>query len=224
MMNKPVRFCKIVCAQAALVTVMVCFSSSVIAQTIGEVGKPQVTVIKPKKEPAEVKSAKIDDEKFELGAHFGLLSLADLNTVSVVGFSASYHINERWLASLAYGKSGAPRAQFEEVDGRDFVVNRDAGFQYLAAIGSYEVIEGRSFFGKNKKFNSHIYLDFGLENVDFMGESQVGAVLGVNYKLVFTDWLTGNLMFRDHIVDRTFLGESKLTQNIEMAFGFSALF
>lgn len=198
--------------------------TSLPAQTIGDTNKPQVTIIKPQKEQKEVKSSKIDTEKFELGVYTGILSLEDFDAVSVTGISAGYHINPKWMASVSVAKSAAPKASFEQTVGGNFIKDRDSGFQYMAIMASYELAEGRSFRGKMTKLSSHIYLDVGLENVSFLGEDNIGAVLGLNYKLVATDWLTGNLTFRNHIVERTFLDENKTTQNVEAAFGLNILF
>lgn len=204
-------------------------SSVVTGQTIGEISgqdpeKSAVTVIEPETDVEPVQVAKIDTERFELGGYVGSISIADFNTVLMTGVSASYHIGDRYMASIAYGKSGEPEASFESNVGGNFLPDRDQGFQYVATYGSYRLFDGRTFFGSSKKFNSHIYLDAGLDSVTFGGESNIGLVLGVQYKLVLSDWLTGNLIFRDHIVSREFLGEDKLTQNIEFGLGFNALF
>lgn len=214
-----------------IVVMVVCLGFSAIgnAQTIGEISgqepeKSTVTVIEPHSEVEPAQAAKIDTEKFELGAFAGIISIADFDTVAVTGFSASYHISEAFMASVAYGKSGEPEASFERNVGGSFLPEREKGFQYVSAYGSYRMFDGRTFFGSSKKFNSHIYFDAGLDSVTFGGESNIGLVLGTQYKVVVNDWLTGNIIFRDHIVSRNFLGEDKLTQNIEFAIGFNALF
>lgn len=196
------------------------------AQTIGEAGQEpkEVTIIEPVKKTQEIKSAAIDDEHFELGGYAGFISLEDFNTVTLLGLSASYHINDKWRINVEYGQSAAAEASFEEVIGGDFVEDRDSGFQYLSLLGSYEFLQGRSFLGRSHKFNTHLYADFGVESSSFAGETNTGAVIGATYKLVLTDWLSADLRMRDHIVTRDFLGESKLTQNIEASFGLNALF
>ncbi|WP_096084787.1 outer membrane beta-barrel domain-containing protein [Agaribacterium haliotis] len=201
-------------------------TTSVYAQTIGQAvdDDKEVTVVEPVKKVPEIKSAAIDDESFELGAYVGFISLEDFDTVSIVGASGNYHLNDRWLLALAYGKSSAPEASFEDVVGGDFVKDRDSGFQYLSLLGAYEFLEGRSFWGQGRKLSTHLYADFGLENVNFAGESDIGLVFGATYKLVLNDWLTADLRMRDHVVSRSFLGEEKTTQNLELVFGLSALF
>ncbi|MCW9016190.1 MAG: outer membrane beta-barrel domain-containing protein, partial [Kangiellaceae bacterium] len=74
------------------------------------------------------------------------------------------------------------------------------------------------------KFNSHIYLTGGLENVEFAGESNIGLVVGTTYKVVSTDWLTWNFELKNHIFERDFLADKKMTNNIEFSVGFNVLF
>lgn len=197
---------------------------SAFGQTIGDSSKEQINIIEPTKKPNDIKNAAIDDERFEAGGYAGLIALEDFNAVSITGIHISFHLTPSWVLTAAYGKSGAPEASFEEVLGGNFVEDRDSGFQYIAVLGGYELYEGRSFRGKNKKFSTHLYLDAGIENVEFIGETNTGFVMGASYKIVINDWLTSDLRMRDHIVKRSFLEQNKITQNLELSFGLSALF
>lgn len=194
------------------------------AQTIGEAGKEPVTVIKPKKEVEDIHIAAIDTERFEVGAYVGLMSIADFNTVSVSGISASYHIHSKWAIVGLYGRSGDARASFEGEVGGSFVPKDERSFRYIALLGAYEFNRGRSFIGRKFKMNTHLYADFGLEKVSFATESPTGIVFGARYKLVITDWLTADLGMHDHFVKREFLGESKNTHNLELTLGVQGLF
>ncbi|PCK10009.1 MAG: outer membrane beta-barrel domain-containing protein [Alteromonadaceae bacterium] len=224
-MDSMINFHKVLPISALAFFSALASSPNVTAQTIGDMNEDeQVNIIQPKKIPKEVKTARIDTEKYELGIHVGVISLSDFGTVSLIGISGSYHISSRWAAGVSYGQSGEPEASFEQALGRNFIPAREDGFKYLAVTGHYQIFHGRSFFAKGAKFNTHISLEFGLEDVDFLAQNEIGAVLGVNYKVVLTDWLTGNLMFKDHIVERSFLGEDKMTQNLEMSFGLNVMF
>ena len=195
------------------------------AQTIGNAGKKKVTVITPKKEITKVDSAQIDDEHFEIGVFVGSMSIEDFSTVVLVGASASYHINSRFMASLRYGQTSQARAYFERLnEDTNFVPEDEKDIRYIALEGSIKLLESRSFLGKRHKYNSRLYLDVGIESIDFIGESDIGLGLGFNYKVVLTDWLTSNLIFKDHIVKRELLGESRLTHNLEASLGFNVLF
>lgn len=202
------------------------FAMQVNAQTIGDVGKKKVTVIKPKKEIEKADSAQIDDERFEIGAFVGSMSIQEFNTVLLGGISGHFHINSRFMVGLRYGQTDSAKALAESFfeEGVNFIPDRDEGFRYLALEGSIKISESRSYLGSRRKFSSRLYFDLGIENIEFAGNDELGLSLGLNYKIVLTDWLTGNLVFKDHIFNNEFLGEEELTQNLEFSIGFNALF
>ena len=183
-----------------------------------------ITIIEPDKKVKKAQFAAIDTERFELGVYTGTLSVEDFGNSQVTGFSFNYHINSRFLAQIGYGQSDVGRAAFEDALGRDFLSESDKEFNYTSASVGYQLFYGRSFFGARNKFNSHIYITAGVENVEFAGDTNTGIVLGTTYKVVATDWLTWNIDLRNHIFDREFLAEKKTTQNIELAIGLNFLF
>ena len=220
MLNKNIRKSLIIASSLSV-------AAPVYSQTtIGEASEKdkQVTVITPKKQVPDIKTAQIDDEKFEFGVFIGLLSIEDFDTNTVNGFSVNYHINPRWLANFSYGQSGEANATFEEVLNENFVRDREDGFQFTSISAGYRLFSGRSYLNKNLKFNSHVYLGAGVESIDFAGESDIGAAFSMTYKVVLSDWLTSDLIFRDHIYQRDFLGDSKTTQNLELSWGLNVLF
>jgi outer membrane beta-barrel protein len=97
-------------------------------------------------------------------------------------------------------------------------------FNYVSLLGGYNVLSGRSFLGKNYKFNSAIYLLAGVAQVDFADASENGLVVGVSYRAVITDWLTMNLDLSDIVLNRIYLNEEKKTNNAEMRIGVNFLF
>lgn len=183
-----------------------------------------VTIINPQKKINKVRSAKIDTEKFELGFYLGTLSVEDFGTNQAMGFSVLYHLSPEYFAQFNYGSSDVGRATFEDVVGQDFLSDDDEIFDYTQLSIGYRLFHGRSFLGAKSKYNSHIYLTAGIENVDFAGESNLGFVIGSTYKIVSTDWITWNFELKNHIVERDFLADKKVTNNIEFGVGFNALF
>lgn len=183
-----------------------------------------VEVIKPTEQTTDIRPAAIDSERFELGVYAGFISVEDFSTHSVTGITLSYHISDRFLAQLNYGRSNIERAAFEEVVGGEFLAEKDRNFDYQSLLAGYELLQGRSFLGRKRKLNSHIYLMAGAGNVSFAGADSGAAVLGINYKTVLTDWLVINLDFRDILFDREFLGRSKATHNTEITLNLNAMF
>ncbi|MCW8876380.1 MAG: outer membrane beta-barrel domain-containing protein [Kangiellaceae bacterium] len=199
------------------------FCSAVNASEVEKEQSP-VTVIEPKSKNTRAKSAKIDTEKFEIGVYLGSLSVEDFGTNQAMGISFLYHFSPTVFAQFSYGSSDVGRATFEEVAGQDFLSDDDEVFSYTQIAAGYKLFHGRSFLGEKSKFNSHIYLTGGLENVEFAGESNIGLVVGTTYKVVSTDWLTWNFELKNHIFERDFLADKKMTNNIEFSVGFNVLF
>ena len=137
------------------------------------------------------------------------MAVEDFNNNPVLGLSFVYHALNDWIVMANYGVSSVSRATFEERTGGNFLANADYDFKYIDFLAGYKLIHGRSFFGKQVKYNSDIYLLAGLGSVDFAGEDNSGLVFGVSYRSVITDWLTVNLDFKNYSVDRNFLNNSK---------------
>jgi len=198
---------------------LVALSTSGIHQTWAQ-NKGPIKVIDPDKKIASANPAALDTEHFELGVYTGLLAVEDFNTNPVLGISLRYYFNEKYLIDGSFGTSETERANTE--GNQDFNPERD--FQYFSLSGGYQLLKGRSFRGKKRKYNTGIYLLGGIEQVDFADNSNTGLVIGVSYKTILTDWLTVNLDFKNHIVNRDFIEDDKMTQNTEFAIGFSTLF
>lgn len=208
------------------------FALQATAQRIGDINDTEsesetdqsVRIIEPDKTVTTAQPAAIDTEHFELGAYAGFLAVEDFNTNPVFGLSFAYHVATDWLVMANYGISEVSHASFEELSGGNFLADADYDFETFSFIGGYRLLKGRSFLGKRSKYNSDIYALAGLGSVQFAGEDNVSLVLGASYRTVLTDWLTVNMDFKNHHVERNFLNDSKRTNNLELTFGVNALF
>lgn len=193
---------------------------SVISHVAVAQEKPGIKVIEPDKKVPLATVAAIDDEHFEVGVFFGLLSAEDFNTNPSLGLAARYYWDAGLFFELSHGNSTTKPAHPEE----SRVFNPDRDFRYTSLAAGYRLFEGRSFVGKRNKFNSGLYIVGGAERVDFAEENNTGLLLGLSYKTVLTDWLTFNVDFKNHIVKRNFQDDDKLTQNSELTFGINTIF
>jgi outer membrane beta-barrel protein len=211
-------------------TLLCLLSLSLVANTFGatdsKTTKKPVKIIEPNKTVTTVQAAAIDTEHFELGAYVGLLSVEDFNTNLVTGLSLSYHINKNFLAQVNYGTSTVGNPAYEEKLLGNSLSDAGYDFKYVNLLAGYNLLDGRSFLGKNYKFNSAIYVVAGIAKVDFADESNNGFVVGASYRVVLTDWLTLHLDLRDTNVKRDLsnFNDPKNTNNTEMYFGINALF
>ncbi len=211
--------------RCGLALAFITLSPMLMAQTIGSLNQEKKEpVIEPEKQPEVARSAQIDTESFELGVYAGVLNIEDFNSNPVVGLSFLYHINKKFTAQALYGTSKVSKATFEELTDSDFLSDEDRNFQYLELLGGYKLLSGRSFLGSSTKLDSDLYLNAGFGQMSFADSSSVGLVIGGSYRLVVTDWMTMNFDIRDHIFNREFIGDSKVTHNTEFSIGFNALF
>ncbi len=201
-----------------------CINAIAADKTLSNLNDKQesVRIIEPKKDVPVAKAAAIDDERFELGVFTGFLSVEDFNTNPVFGVSFSYHLKPSVLLQLNYGQSAVDKATFE--GNNNFLADNDRDFTYTDVLGGYRILRGRSFFGKNQKYNTDIYLMGGLAAIDFAGESNTGVVVGASYRVVLTDTLVATMDFRGYSVNRDFLDDNKRTLNAELSFGLNLLF
>lgn len=161
--------------------------------------------------------------RFEVGFYTGSLSVEDFGSNLVTGIEVSYYLSPQWIFQLNYGVSDVDRAAFETSD-RQFLSSEDRDFEYISLTGAYRIVEGRSFFGERHKFDSAIYAMLGPNRVSFAGNEEWGISFGLSYRMGFTDWLSANLDFREHMFERDFIGDKKRTLNSEMRIGINALF
>lgn len=194
------------------------------AKQQGDTNQQPITIIEPTKKITKVKHAQIDTEKFEIGGYFGSISIPDFSANTLTGLSFSYHVNSKIFTQLSYAKSNISNATFEDVINKNFLHEKDREFSTSQLIGGYRLFDGRSFLSSSHKYSSRIYILAGIENIIFAGKEKIGITLGSNYKVVITDWLTLDINFKDHIFEREFLFDKKLTNNLEFSIGFNALF
>ena len=185
--------------------------------------RPGIRVIEPDKDVNEARPAAIDTERYEIGIYLGNLSVEDFGSNLISGLELSYHLTEKVLLQGNYGKATIDRAAFESSQ-LQFLSDSDRDFKTLSLMAGYRFLQGRSFFGARKKYNSDIYFLAGPDRVSFAGSEEWGLNFGLSYRVVLTDWLTMNVDFREHLFKRDFIGDDKQTLNTEFRLGVNGLF
>lgn len=201
-----------------------CLTLICAANAFGQGGRG-INVIEPEAPTERATTAALDTEHFEVGVYTGLLSVQDFNSNPVYGLSLRYYFNEKVFIEGSTGTSETKQNNIEANEARTF--NPDRDFTYTSIGAGYRVLKGRAFWGKKRKYNTGLFVQAGIENVDFAETSETGLVLTVSHKTVLTDWLAVNLDFKDHVFNRTieqFSDDSELTHNIEIAIGLSTIF
>lgn len=210
---------KFLCTTGLCGVLLLLYTSQLQAQNSGS-----VRIIEPKKDVPVAKSAAIDDEQFELGLFAGFLSIEEFNTNPVWGASLTYHIAPRFIAQINYGFSEIDRSNTEADagEGINFVSTRDV--EYYNILAGYRLLRGRSFIGKQQKYNSDLYLLLGVGSLELSDNSNSSIVFGTSYRTVLTDELTFNIDFRGHLADLEFANTETSSFNTELSFGLNFLF
>lgn len=186
---------------------------------------PQEQVIEPALERRVYTEADIDTEDFEIGAFAGVLSVEDFGSDTVYGLRAAYHVTEDFFVEAAYGRSRLGKTSFENLSGAVQLLTDDQrDYSYYSLSVAYNVLPGEAFIGRNRAFNTALYLIGGVGSTDFAGDSLFTVNVGVGYRFLVTDYLALRIEARDHIFDTDLLGEDKTTHNLEAQAGLSVFF
>lgn len=182
-------------------------------------------VIEPEVDRREIRRARIDSENFELGAYVGFMSVEDFGSDTVYGARLAYHITEGLFAEATYGQTDAGRTSFETLSGAVELLTPDQRrFRYYDLSLGYNLLPGEVFIGRNRAFNSALYVLVGAGSTEFAGDNQFTVTYGAGYRVLLTDWLSAHVMVRDHVFKTDLLGEDKTAHNIEFVLGLGWFF
>jgi outer membrane beta-barrel protein len=198
-----------------------CSSRSALeADAAAEADKAQ-PVIDPRVERRDVAAPKIDTEDFEVGAYVGFLSVEDFESNTVYGVRLAYHITEGLFAEATYGMSDAGRTSYENLSGSaaPLLTSSEREFEYYDVSIGYNLLPGEVFIGRNRAFNSALYVVAGAGNTSFAGDDFFTFVYGAGYRLLVTDSIAVHFDVRDHMLDIDITGDDKTTHNIEFTLG-----
>jgi len=185
-----------------------------------------IKIIEPEGQQSKSDQAKIDNEVFEAGFFLGMISIEDFGTHPLYGVKASFHATEDFFLQANYGRSEAGRTSYETINGSgiNILTDADREYSYYDVLVGYNLFPGETFVTRNLTFNSAFYLIGGVGNTQFAGDEQFTLVVGTGYRIIFSDWLTWNLDYRDHMFKTELLGHKKRTHNIEFATGLTVFF
>ena len=182
-------------------------------------------VIEPNVARRKIKTPKIDNENWELGVGLGFLSIEDFGTGSTYAAQLSYHVTEDFFFRLDAGQSTAGRTSFETLGGNiELLTGDERRFTYYSLSLGYNFLPGEVYLGRNLAMNSGFYLLGGIGSVDFAGDNRLTINLGAGYRVLPTDWLAIHIGVMDRVFDSDLLGETKVTNNIEMLLSATVFF
>jgi outer membrane beta-barrel protein len=198
--------------------VLILASSAVFAQEAEE--PPQV--IEPKVERRDLNVGAIDTEDFELTGFVGLMSVEDFETNAVYGARLAYHLSPALFAEASYGSTDVGTTTHERISGDTLLDDRTLTY-YDLSLG-WNILQGESFWGSRRAWNSAFYLIGGMGSTDFAGDDQFTANFGFGFKVLPTDSFSVRLDVRDYMFDIDISGSDKTTHNIQMTLNLGWFF
>ena len=182
-------------------------------------------VIDPNVVRRKIKTPKIDNENWEIGAGAGFLSIEDFGTNQTYAAQVSFHVTEDWFFRGDVGRSTAGRTSFETLAGDiELLTGNQRQFTYYSLSVGYNFLPGEVFLGRKLAMNSGFYLLGGIGSVKFAGDNRLTINLGAGFRVLPTDWLALHIGVQDRVFDTDLLGEKKVTNNIEMLLSATVFF
>jgi len=188
---------------------------------VEQVSKP---VIQPEIERIEFDEAKINPDNFEVILSFGLISIEDFGSNTILGAKLAYRVSENFFVDLELATSTAGRSTVETFLDIDILTDDERDFSYYLINLGYDIFPGESFVTDSTTFNTAFYVVAGAGNTQFAGSDNFTFSWGVGYRVIVNNYLTTYFDVRDHTFELDFAGDVKRTNNIEMSFGIGFYF
>ena len=116
-------------------------------------------VIEPNVARRKIKTPKIDNENWEVGAGFGFLSIEDFGTNPAYAAQLTYHVTEDFFFRGDLGQSTAGRTSFETLGGNiELLTGDERRFTYYSLSLGYNFLPGEVFLGRDIAMNSGFYV------------------------------------------------------------------
>ena len=181
------------------------------------------SVIHPEVERRDVVLPRIDTEDFEVGGYFGILSVEDFGSNSVIGGRVAYHVSEDYFVEAVYGKSTVSDEALCDL-GLCLFPEREQDLTYYALSVGVNFFPGEVFIGKRRAMTSAVYALAGAGNTSFLDEDRFTVNFGIGIRVLPVDWLALHVLVRDFMFESDILGDKKLTHNFELSAGLSIYF
>lgn len=182
-------------------------------------------VYDPDVERREIDEDLIDVDDLELGLTFGVISIEDFGSSSVVGGKLTYHISEDFFFTANFAQSEAGETSYERLSGdAELLTAAQREYQYYGLNLGYNLFPGEAFVGQGRAINTSFYLLAGVGSTAFADDDYFTWHLGAGYRFVPLDWLAVSVDFQDHVFEHEILGESLQTHNLELSTSITVFF
>lgn len=183
------------------------------------------SVVDPTVSRRKVKAPKIRSSDFEVGVYAGSYSAQDFGVNPVYGARLAYHISEDFFAEGLVGTSKTGLTSYEQLSGSSaLLTDSERKLTYYNLGFGYNIFPGEVFLGRNRAFNSAVYVIGGVGATKFGGSTHFTVMAGAGYRLLLTDRIAAHLDIRDHVFQNDLLGYQKTVHNLESTLGVTTYF
>ena len=172
-------------------------------------------VVDPKVDRREVKLPKFPSKDFEVGVFLGTYATQNFGASAVAGLKLGYHITEDFFVEAAFGATKVSDESFRQILPGGVFVNETEKLSYYNLSVGYNILPGEVFIGRDRAFNSALYVVLGAGNTSFAGDDYFTLTYGAGFRVLATDSIGLHFGVRDHMLDIDVTGEDKTTHNIE---------
>lgn len=183
----------------------------------------QPPVIEPEVERRKVKTPKIKTSDFEIGGFAGVMNVEDFSANPLYGVRFAYHISEDFFTEATLGQTTVSRNAAEIFFNFD-LTRAERQFTYYDLSFGYNILPGEVFIGRNRAFNTALYVTAGVGGTRFAGNDEFTLALGVGFRALINDWLALHIEVRDHAYRSTLLGLAKVAHNLDANIGMTVFF
>jgi len=181
--------------------------------------------VRPEVERRRARAAKIKSSNFEIGAHFGVISIEDFGSHPTYGVDLAYHVTEDFFLRAELGRATAGRTSFETLGGNiQLLTEGERKFTYYDLGVGYNFLPGEAFLGRKHAMTSSFYVLAGVGGTQFGGDKKFTVNVGGGYQVLPLDWLAVRIGVEDHLFQTNLLGAEKLTNNLEAILGTTVFF
>ena len=217
-MESGIRSIFLVLARLAC-SMLIIVSGTVMAQEAEE--PPQV--IEPQVERRDLNVGAIDTEDFEVTGFIGLMSVEDFESAAVYGARLAYHISPAFFTEASYGSTDVGTSTHERLNPGQSLLNDRTLTYYDLSLG-WNVLQGESFWGSKRAWNSAFYVIAGMGSTDFANDDQFTANFGFGFKFLPNDSFSVRFDVRDYMFDIDVSGTDKTTHNMQMSLNLGWFF
>ncbi len=167
----------------------------------------------------------LDNENFEIGVQFGVISIEDFESSGWVSAHFAYHITEFFYVKARYGQAKGGETSFERlVNAAPLLTDEQREFNYYGLNIGYNLMPGEVFLGRDLAFNSLFSIELGAGSTEFAGDDNFTVNVTANYRVFINDYLAWDIGMSDYILDTKITGETKTTHNLNFTTGISFYF